>query len=134
MTKRPTIGDLEHGINVLPEHRVRVAEMAAVTRRSQSTDECFACQIASGCSWCSAYNYQCTGTPDKRVTYICPMHKARVLANAYYWNKLHRRPGREGHGIGWIFPTIGRLRSSQMQSWKCSNLYPRRADYGIYRG
>lgn len=67
--------------------------MAAVTRRSQSTDECFACPIASGCSWCSAYNYQCTGTPDKRVTYICPMHKARVLANAYYWNKLHRRQG-----------------------------------------
>ena len=74
--QRPyTIGDLEHGINVLPEHRARVAEMAAVTRRSQSTDECFACPIASGCSWCSAYNYQCTGTPDKRVTYICPMHK-----------------------------------------------------------
>lgn len=92
--QRPyTIGDLEHGINVLPEHRARVAEMAAVTRRSQSTDECFACQIASGCSWCSAYNYQCTGTPDKRVTYICPMHKARVLANAYYWNNLYRKRG-----------------------------------------
>lgn len=27
------------------------------------------------------------------MTYICPMHKARVLANAYYWNKLHRRQG-----------------------------------------
>jgi uncharacterized protein len=67
--------------------------MAAVTRRSQSTDECFACPIASGCSWCSAYNYQCTGTPDKRVTYICPMHKARVLANAYYWNNLYRKRG-----------------------------------------
>ena len=92
--QRPyTIGDLEHGINVLPEHRARVAEMAAVTRRSQSTDECFACPIASGCSWCSAYNYQCTGTPDKRVTYICPMHKARVLANAYYWNNLYRKRG-----------------------------------------
>lgn len=89
--QRPyTIGDLEHGINVLPEHRARVEEMAAVTRRSQSTDECFNCPIASGCSWCSAYNYQCTGTPDKRVTYICPMHKARVLANAYYWNSLYR--------------------------------------------
>ena len=25
------------------------------------------------------------------MTYICPMHKARVLANAYYWNKLHRK-------------------------------------------
>ena len=92
--QRPyTIGDLEHGINVLPEHRARVAEMAAVTRRSQSTDECFACPIASGCSWCSAYNYQCTGTPDKRVTYICPMHKARVLANSYYWNNLYRKRG-----------------------------------------
>lgn len=55
--------------------------------------ECFACPIASGCSWCSAYNYQCTGTPDKRVTYICPMHKARVLANAYYWNNLYRKRG-----------------------------------------
>ena len=89
--QRPySIGDLEHGINVLPEHRARVAEMAAVTRRSQSSDECFGCPIASGCSWCSAYNYQCTGTPDKRVTYICPMHKARVLANAYYWNRLYR--------------------------------------------
>ncbi len=61
--QRPyTIGDLEHGINVLPEHRARVAKWPAVTRRSQSTDECFACPIASGCSWCSAYNYQCTGT------------------------------------------------------------------------
>lgn len=87
------IGDLMHGINVLPEHRARVAEMAAVTRRSQSTDECWNCPIASGCSWCSAYNYQCTGTPNKRVTYICPMHKARVLANAYYWNKLHIKNG-----------------------------------------
>lgn len=88
--QRPyAIGDLEHGINVLPEHRARVAEMAAVTRRSQSTDECFNCPIASGCSWCSAYNYQCTGTPDQRVTYICPMHKARVLANAYYNKRMY---------------------------------------------
>ena len=29
----------------------------------------------------------CFGTPDKRATYICCMHKARVLANVYYWRR-----------------------------------------------
>lgn len=40
---------------------------------------------------CTAYNYQVFGTPDKRATYICEMHKARALANAYYWNKVFRK-------------------------------------------
>ena len=35
-------------------------------------------------------NYQLFGTPDKRATYICVMHKARALANAYFWNKGFR--------------------------------------------
>lgn len=39
---------------------------------------------------CSAYNYQCFGTVHQRATYICIMHKARALANAYYWNKVYR--------------------------------------------
>lgn len=42
---------------------------------------------------CSAYNYQINGTVDKRVTYICPMHKARALANLYFWNKYYRKLG-----------------------------------------
>ncbi|MEG2136087.1 MAG: hypothetical protein RR150_08365, partial [Clostridia bacterium] len=49
------------------------------------------CPIASGCGWCSAYNYEIYGTPNKRATFICPTHKARVLANGYYWNKLYRK-------------------------------------------
>lgn len=84
------IGDLEHGIMNQPEHIARVELLEGITRRSQSTDECWNCPIASGCSWCSAYNYQVHGTPDKRATFICVMHKARVLANVYYWN-LRRR-------------------------------------------
>lgn len=44
-----------------------------------------------GCAWCSAYNYEETGSVNKRVTYICPMHKARILANVYYWNKLFKK-------------------------------------------
>ena len=62
-----------------------------ITRRSQSTDECFYCPIAKGCAWCSAYNYEEFGTPNKRATYICIMHKARALANVYYWNKLYKK-------------------------------------------
>ena len=61
-----------------------------ITRRSQSTDECFYCPIARGCSWCTAYNYEVFGTINKRATFICPMHKARALANVYYWNKYYQ--------------------------------------------
>lgn len=62
-----------------------------ITRRSQSTDECFYCPVANGCAWCSAYNYEETGNVNSRLTYICIMHKARTLANIYYWNKLYRK-------------------------------------------
>lgn len=63
----------------------------AITRRTESTDECYYCPIAEGCSWCSAYNYQENGTPDSRCTYICEMHKARSLANVYFWNTYYRK-------------------------------------------
>ncbi len=65
--------------------------LKCITRRSQSTDECYNCPVARGCAWCSAYNYDCFGTPDKRTTFHCDMHKARVLANVYFWNNLYRK-------------------------------------------
>lgn len=65
--------------------------LSNITRRSQSTDECYYCPIAKGCSWCSAYNYEEFGTPNKRATYICYMHKASSLANVYYWNTLYKK-------------------------------------------
>lgn len=66
-------------------------DLQKITRRSQSTDECFNCPIATGCAWCSAYNYEVFGTANKRATFICVMHKARALANVYYWNKYYRQ-------------------------------------------
>ncbi len=84
------IGDCNKGIGHTNEQRARIEELKSVTRKSQSTDECFLCPIARGCAWCSAYNFEEFGTVNKRTTYICIMHKARVLANAYYWNKLYR--------------------------------------------
>ena len=65
--------------------------LRSITRRSQSTDECFYCPVAKGCSWCSAYNYEEFGTPNKRATNICMNHKACGLANVYYWNKLYKK-------------------------------------------
>lgn len=80
------IGNLDHGIYQTDKEKKWREELEGVTRRSQSTDECFDCPIAEGCSWCSAYNYEVYGTVNKRATFICPMHKAACLANAYYWN------------------------------------------------
>lgn len=62
-----------------------------ITRRSQSSDECFYCPIATGCAWCSGYNYEEFGTPNKRAIYICCMHQAQSLANVYYWNTLYKK-------------------------------------------
>ena len=59
-----------------------------VTYQSQSPQECIDCPISSGCGWCSALNYQEFGTINKRTTYTSLMHKARVLANYYYQNKM----------------------------------------------
>ncbi len=81
------IGDVYNGLMHTDAQKNCVNCLKSITRRSQSTDECFYCPIANGCSWCSAYNYQENGTADKRATYICVMHKARALANLYYWNK-----------------------------------------------
>lgn len=74
-----TCGDIKDGLDY-----DKLKEMQKVTRRSQSTDECFYCPIATGCAWCSAYNWESQGSYNKRATYICPMHKARALVNVYY--------------------------------------------------
>lgn len=66
--------------------------LEAITRKTKSTEECFNCPIAYGCSDCEAWNYQNAGGKfDIRCTNICPMHKARSLANVYYYNKLYRQ-------------------------------------------
>ena len=85
------IGHIDTGIAITESEKKWVDCLECITRRSQSTDECFNCPISRGCAWCSAYNYQVTGTPNKRVTYICCMHKARALANVYFWNKCYAK-------------------------------------------
>lgn len=81
------IGNINNELN--EQYSKNIELLSNITRRSQSTDECFYCPIAAGCGWCSGYNYEEFGTPNKRATYICCMHQARALANVYYWNTLY---------------------------------------------
>ncbi len=83
------IGDVAWGIANRADDARRLADLRSITRQSQSEQKCLDCPINSGCAWCTAYNYERTGTPNKRVTYICDMHKARVLAQCYHHNRLH---------------------------------------------
>ena len=67
-------------------------------RTTQSPQECIDCEVASGCAWCQGENYDAADTPTiyQRATAICKMHKARVRANNYYWNKLYKKLEKEG--------------------------------------
>lgn len=91
--KSLVIGDVHSGYLSRDCEQQCMGCLKSVTRRSQSSDECFYCPIAAGCAWCSAYNYESQGDVNKRATYICEMHKARVLATVYYWNTYFKKTG-----------------------------------------
>lgn len=87
------VGDCFCGAYLKQEH-IRIRDwMAAMNRRTSCDDECFNCPIAKGCASCAAWNYQKYGTPDRKDKGICWMHRARSLANAYYWNQKWRAEG-----------------------------------------
>ena len=91
--KALTIGNINDGID---SNRLR--PFLTLDRCTQSSEECLNCEIASGCAWCQGENYDAADTPTiyQRSTAICKMHKARVRANNYYWNKLYRKLEKEG--------------------------------------
>lgn len=84
------IGNVNTGIMTDAKCRNCINALKQVNRISQSTEECLTCPIAEGCAWCQGYNYQDSGGDfNHRATYICIMHKARALANCYYWNLVY---------------------------------------------
>lgn len=90
------IGDVWKGID---ENKLR--PFLCLDRISQSPRECLECEVASGCAWCQGENYDAaqTNTIYQRSTAICKMHKARVRANNYYWNRLYNALGVDAHNI-----------------------------------
>lgn len=87
------IGNVNDGID-----KNRLRPFLMLDRCTQSLPECVDCEVASGCAWCQGENYDAadTSTIYQRSTAICKMHKARVRANNYYWNKLYRKLELEG--------------------------------------
>ena len=71
----------------------KLCELCSITMSSQSPKKCLECNVSQGCGLCTAYNYDLYGTPNKRCTSICYMHKTRVLANCYFWNTLYIKLG-----------------------------------------
>ena len=93
-SKKPIIiGNVHSGIN----HNL-LRPFLTLDRMTQSPQKCKDCEVASGCAWCQGENYDAakTNTIYERSTAICQMHKARVRANNYYWNKLYRKLELEG--------------------------------------
>ncbi len=87
------IGNVKDGID---QNKLR--PFLTLDRTTQSRQECIDCEVASGCAWCQGENYDAadTHTVYQRSVAICKMHKARVRANNYYWNKLFRKLVLEG--------------------------------------
>ena len=87
------IGNIHDGID-----KNKIRAFLTLDRCTQSSQECIDCEVASGCAWCQGENYDAAETPTvyQRSTAICKMHKARVRANNYYWNKLFRKLELEG--------------------------------------
>ena len=93
-SKKPIIiGNVHDGID-----KNKLRPFLTLDRLTQSPQECIDCEVASGCAWCQGENYDAaeTNTIYQRSTAICKMHKARVRANNYYWNKLYRKLELEG--------------------------------------
>ena len=93
-SKKPIIiGNVHDGID-----KNLLRPFLTLDRLTQSPQECIDCEVASGCAWCQGENYDAaqTNTIYQRATAICKMHKARVRANNYYWNKLFRKLELEG--------------------------------------
>ncbi len=82
------IGNVYDGID-----KNKLRPFLTLDRCTQSTQECIDCEVGGGCAWCQGENYDAakTHTVYERATAICKMHKARVRANNYYWNKLYRK-------------------------------------------
>lgn len=92
--KKPIIiGNVHNGIN-----KNLLRPFLTLNRIAQSPQKCIDCEVASGCAWCQGENYDAarTSTIYERSMAICLMHKARVRANNYYWNKLYRKLELEG--------------------------------------
>lgn len=87
------IGNIYEGIGQTDCTKCKLEELDGITVASQSEEKCLKCKYHEGCVWCSGYNYDYWGTPNKRTIFICDVHKTEVLVRHYFFNKLNELEG-----------------------------------------
>lgn len=87
-----SIGHVDTGINA-----DKLRPFSVLSLKAQSPNECVECDVATGCAWCTGFNYDAadTDTVYQRATFQCKMHKANVRANKYFWSKFEEVTGLE---------------------------------------
>ena len=85
--KELIVGHVDTGLD---ENKLR--PFLTLDRVVQSPQTCVECDVALGCAWCQGHNYDSADTETifQRSVSLCAMHKARVRANNYFWNKYDR--------------------------------------------
>lgn len=85
------VGNLKNGID-----RNKIRAFTSLTAKHVSKKECLECEIATGCAWCTGFNYDNCSEDSifERATYNCNMHKATVRANKRFWNKYETETGK----------------------------------------
>ena len=80
MKGKPPIGDIYNGIdnNLLLPYFLP----------SPYSSKCDTCEVSNGCAHCMGNNFDSNGNIYNRATYTCNMHKARVRANQYFFDKI----------------------------------------------
>lgn len=80
-----TIGNIFEGLD---KNKIRAD--SSLFNDVVSPIQCLECEIASGCKWCPAESYDSsiTGSIQNRTTFHCELHRAKVRAKNYYYNKL----------------------------------------------
>lgn len=79
------IGTIEEGVD-----KNKLRPLLSFDKESCYPLKCLKCEIASGCRWCPAENYDVSsmGTIFQRTTTVCELHKANVRVKNFFWNKI----------------------------------------------
>ncbi|TEB07483.1 molybdenum cofactor biosynthesis protein A [Pelotomaculum schinkii] len=83
-----SIGNIYTGIN-----KDKLRPFKVLSLKNISNIDCLQCNVASGCGYCTGFNYDYANTIFQRATYVCKMHKANVRANKYFWEKFAKTTG-----------------------------------------
>jgi radical SAM protein with 4Fe4S-binding SPASM domain len=80
------IGDIYNGVD---ENKLKPFDYVNLsTIQGEYRQKCMDCEYKQMCSWCTAFNYDSSGSLFKRDEMFCEMVEAQYEANEYFFNKI----------------------------------------------